>query len=783
MRRRMDANPRFARWRLRYTAAVGVALAIGAVFWVVAASANTISIGPASMEGAIKVSPGEWINAGFRFKYHGSHPQSTVAFQGATFTFAAKCVGSGTSVSLQIAAPDETFLVTANDTGHEPTNDHDSAASFQAAARYGVDTPDLCGGGDIDLRRGATFTAEVKSSDTSDAIAVQFHYRSAAAKNKGNVNCADPAQNPDPGSPSVCGASWSPTATVVPDALQQQPALTTSAQAGGPIGVSGTFDLRDTATLSNGTSDAAGTLTFHLFGDDGSGGCGTEVGGPVDLVVAGADGKSYSSPPITVFGAGTYHWRVSYSGDANNFAVPLTACGDPGEDVFISRRAPSIVTSLSANQIEAGGSASDSATLSGATGNAGGTVAYTVYSDAACTQSPRDAGTFSVTNGSVPSSNSLTFGSGGTFHWQAAYSGDANNAPATSDCASEVLSVVNLTVTKVADSPLVSAGGQAGFAVTVSGSGPAAGVKLNDPLPLGGSGSGVDWSIAGQGGKPIGCTIDKSAPSRQVLRCGEPGGIALDGESFSVHLTSPTSPSAATFELPNSGCARAGNHSQVCSAAKITVVGKCVLGYPDSSHTPRSSAVFNESTVLRAFSVFGSGLGTQIAAWYSDEHALTLGVNPFTPPVTTMTTNPDHATNPSIGDRSALDGAGRPEYPALFVTDITDHANDRSGDWEQGNDTAFSPSDVFGTWKAATRSGTSITPGSDPARNSSFGAGADTPPAGISYEKYRTEVRWNAGDLGLLSHHAYRLLFLVHDGDQNKTGGDVGQACANVIIP
>jgi hypothetical protein len=30
--------------------------------------------------------------------------------------------------------------------------------------------------------------------------------------------------------------------------------------------------------------------------------------------------------------------------------------------------------------------------------------------------------------------------------------------------------------------------------------------------------------------------------------------------------------------------------------------------------------------------------------------------------------------------------------------------------------------------------------------------------------------------------HAYRVQFMVHDGDQNKVGGDVGQGCATVVI-
>jgi len=31
--------------------------------------------------------------------------------------------------------------------------------------------------------------------------------------------------------------------------------------------------------------------------------------------------------------------------------------------------------------------------------------------------------------------------------------------------------------------------------------------------------------------------------------------------------------------------------------------------------------------------------------------------------------------------------------------------------------------------------------------------------------------------------HSYRLEFMIHDGDQNKTGGDSGENCVNLRIP
>jgi len=102
---------------------------------------------------------------------------------------------------------------------------------------------------------------------------------------------------------------------------------------------------------------------------------------------------------------------------------------------------PSIATTLSAESIPVGGTVHDSATITGATANAGGTVTYTVYTNDTCTDNPQDAGTKTVANGVVPDSDPITFNTAGDYYWQAVYSGDANNNGATSLCTSEHLVV------------------------------------------------------------------------------------------------------------------------------------------------------------------------------------------------------------------------------------------------------------------------------------------------------------------------------------------------------
>jgi hypothetical protein len=256
-----------------------------------------------------------------------------------------------------------------------------------------------------------------------------------------------------------------------------------------------------------------------------------------------------------------------------------------------------------------------------------------------------------------------------------------------------------------------------------------------------------------------------------------------------------------------------GNNGQ-CTARATAIISQpsqpcpCELGYPFQSSNPRTSVVFNESEVLRAFSPNVANSNDTLKVWYNDEHALLLGVRRVIVktasgsttsdyPVTPLTVIPGSAPNPQVGttalsgDQAGTDPAERPIFPALFITDITGNPSDRSGDWQFGG-TPRPPHAVFGTWKSAVRivDKTHATPvvsfkvDADPAKNDwSLGAG-DAAPAGLKNEGYGAEARWNVADLiaqGIMqTGRVYRVQFMVHDGDQNKQGGDVGQGCATV---
>ena len=79
-----------------------------------------------------------------------------------------------------------------------------------------------------------------------------------------------------------------------------------------------------------------------------------------------------------------------------------------------------------------------------------------------------------------------------------------------------------------------------------------------------------------------------------------------------------------------------------------------------------------------------------------------------------------------------------------------------------------------------------VTPDADPASEQlEPGAGyADPVPTPTpTNQGYGAECRWDLTSLNLIPGHQYRLYFMVHDGDQNNTGGDVGQDCVFFTMP
>src|SRR5439155_7230912 len=104
-------------------------------------------------------------------------------------------------------------------------------------------------------------------------------------------------------------------------------------------------------------------------------------------------------------------------------------------------------------------------------------------------------------------------------------------------------------------------------------------------------------------------------------------------------------------------------------------------------------------------------------------------------------------------------------------------------DWQHGGTPVAAIADLFGSWSTATFLGsppTYVDTYPPTTNNWVLGPGSDSPAPGfgaLGNEGYGSEVRWNAKDLGLSPGTTYRFQILTHDGDQNKTGGDVGEFC------
>jgi hypothetical protein len=188
----------------------------------------------------------------------------------------------------------------------------------------------------------------------------------------------------------------------------------------------------DEAALSGQTRTAGGTVSYTVYSDSRCT-AGARSAGTVRV----SNGRVPESSALSFNTPGVYYWQAVYSGDAPN-SGSSSKCGS--EQLTVAKASPQISTSFNLNVHNGAATAYDTATLSGATATAGGTVTYTVYTNSSCTAGARPAGTVTVTNGQVPKSNTLSFTSG-TYYWIAAYTGDANNNAVSSTCGSEVMTL------------------------------------------------------------------------------------------------------------------------------------------------------------------------------------------------------------------------------------------------------------------------------------------------------------------------------------------------------
>jgi uncharacterized repeat protein (TIGR01451 family) len=336
----------------------------------------------------------------------------------------------------------------------------------------------------------------------------------------------------------------------------------------------------DTTTLGNLTQGQipTGHVQYTFFTNGDCSGDGTDAG----LVTLNADGTVPNSDTEGPLAAGDYSFDAQYlSGDDPHYSdSEVSAC----EPFTVLKTTPSVATQLSETSGNVGDTVHDSATINGATADAGGTISYAVYSDDECSTLVADLTPVdnTVVAGVAPDSLGHTFNSAGTFYFQATYSGDNNNTgPVSSPCESEQL-VINgaaIRIVKTADAAQVNAGEPIGFTLTVynDGNGDAHGVSLTDTLP---TNAGLDWSIASQGaGWNSTCAI-----AAGVLTCGPvtvPASTTQAASTFTVHITSDTTTATGgdcpeTGVVDNTGHVSATNDGSDDSSASTCVAAPAI---------------------------------------------------------------------------------------------------------------------------------------------------------------------------------------------------------------
>jgi hypothetical protein len=228
--------------------------------------------------------------------------------------------------------------------------------------------------------------------------------------------------------------------------------------------------IQDSATLTvqDGTD---GNIVFRLYGPFT-----TAPDGPEDCIATGANenliegagstrtvtdhtaaSNPYTSTAYTPTAAGIYQWTAQFN--STTAGVDSTAefgCGVALEQSKVNPAAPTLTTDATDSATLPNGTLSDTATLSGATSNATGTITFKAYgpftnadpTTDACTAanlvytssarpigSPNASGNYVVSSddNSTPSDDFKPTAAG-RYQWVATYSGDNNNTGLSTNC-------------------------------------------------------------------------------------------------------------------------------------------------------------------------------------------------------------------------------------------------------------------------------------------------------------------------------------------------------------
>ena len=225
--------------------------------------------------------------------------------------------------------------------------------------------------------------------------------------------------------------------------VKRQPAISTDSQDSATLP---NASISDTATVTNLTSDATGTVTFNLYAP-GDTTCATSIWSnqkPLGTVTSNSATVTSDSHVVTT--AGTYRWIAAYSGDAKNESVS-GQCNDPNESTVVNKAPATITTDAQDTAKLPDAIITDTATLGGVTANAGGEIIFKLYGPdttpvtPTCTEGDGGNLVFTSIAGAFPVNGPGTYGpvsvevdKAGVYFWVATYTGDTNNLGVSGVC-------------------------------------------------------------------------------------------------------------------------------------------------------------------------------------------------------------------------------------------------------------------------------------------------------------------------------------------------------------
>jgi uncharacterized repeat protein (TIGR01451 family) len=457
---------------------------------------------------------------------------------GTTAATGGLCPGSGTV--------DNTGTVTAANGGTDHSHDSTCVAAPGIHILKKADAPQVSAGDPIG------FTLTVYNSGPGNAAGVRL---TDPLPSKPGLSWTIDAQ----------GAGWAGTCAISPAGLLS---------CGGAAGV----------TVPAGTTLAGSTFTVHVTSPTTSATGGVCPGGSgvVDntgTVTTTNGGSDLSTDSTCVAAPGIHIVKTAdaaqvNAGDPIGFTLTVSNSGSgDAKGVTLSDPLPSkagLAWTIASQGAGWGGSCSIAGgvlSCGPVTVPAGTTVAASTFTVHVTSPTTSASGGTCPGSGAVDNTGTVTTTNGGS---------DQSSA---STCVTKP----GIHIVKTADAAQVNAGEPIGFTLTVynDGTGAATGVTLSDPLP---GNAGLSWSIASQGaGWGGSCSI-----AGGVLSCGPvtvPAGTTLAASTYTVHITSPTTP-ATGGSCPGSGTVdNTGTVTTTNSGSDQSGSSECVQSLVDLSIT------------------------------------------------------------------------------------------------------------------------------------------------------------------------------------------------------